>query len=122
MKNIVVGTAGYIDHGKTALVKALTGIDADRLEEEKRRGITSILAECRDRGELVDYDVSRVARAIQQAIYALKDRPYARTQFEYGSAADSKIAAPAGTVSDILDIVSLTLDGIVKARNKGGLE
>src|SRR3954452_8120463 len=40
MKNIVVGTAGHIDHGKTALVKALTGIDADRLEEEKRRGIT----------------------------------------------------------------------------------
>jgi selenocysteine-specific elongation factor len=40
MKNVVVGTAGHIDHGKTALVKALTGIDADRLEEEKRRGIT----------------------------------------------------------------------------------
>src|SRR5262252_4046870 len=40
MKNIVVGTAGHIDHGKTALVKALTGIDADRLQEEKRRGIT----------------------------------------------------------------------------------
>ena len=40
MKNIIVGTAGHIDHGKTALVRALTGIDADRLEEEKRRGIT----------------------------------------------------------------------------------
>ena len=40
MKSIVVGTAGHIDHGKTALVKALTGIDADRLMEEKRRGIT----------------------------------------------------------------------------------
>jgi selenocysteine-specific elongation factor len=40
MKNTIVGTAGHIDHGKTALVKALTGIDADRLEEEKRRGIT----------------------------------------------------------------------------------
>ena len=40
MKHIIVGTAGHIDHGKTALVKALTGIDADRLEEEKRRGIT----------------------------------------------------------------------------------
>jgi selenocysteine-specific elongation factor len=40
MKHVVVGTAGHIDHGKTALVKALTGIDADRLEEEKRRGIT----------------------------------------------------------------------------------
>jgi selenocysteine-specific elongation factor len=39
-KHIIVGTAGHIDHGKTALVKALTGIDADRWEEEKRRGIT----------------------------------------------------------------------------------
>jgi selenocysteine-specific elongation factor len=40
MKPVIVGTAGHIDHGKTSLVKALTGIDADRLEEEKRRGIT----------------------------------------------------------------------------------
>jgi len=40
MKSVIIGTAGHIDHGKTALVKALTGIDGDRLEEEKRRGIT----------------------------------------------------------------------------------
>jgi selenocysteine-specific elongation factor len=40
MKSVIIGTAGHIDHGKTALVKALTGIDADRLQEEKRRGIT----------------------------------------------------------------------------------
>jgi selenocysteine-specific elongation factor len=40
MKNIVIGTAGHIDHGKTALVRALTGIDTDRLKEEKRRGIS----------------------------------------------------------------------------------
>jgi selenocysteine-specific elongation factor len=40
MRNVIVGTAGHIDHGKTALVRALTGIDTDRLEEEKRRGIT----------------------------------------------------------------------------------
>jgi selenocysteine-specific elongation factor len=39
-RHVIVGTAGHIDHGKTALVKALTGTDADRLEEEKRRGIT----------------------------------------------------------------------------------
>jgi selenocysteine-specific elongation factor len=38
--DFVIGTAGHIDHGKTALVKALTGVDADRLPEEKRRGIT----------------------------------------------------------------------------------
>src|ERR1700749_778228 len=40
MKSIILGTAGHIDHGKTTLVKALTGVDADRLEEEKRRGIS----------------------------------------------------------------------------------
>ena len=40
MKAIIVGTAGHIDHGKSALVRALTGTDPDRLEEEKRRGIT----------------------------------------------------------------------------------
>jgi translation initiation factor 2 gamma subunit (eIF-2gamma) len=40
MKHIVVGTAGHIDHGKSTLVLALTGIDPDRLKEEKERGIT----------------------------------------------------------------------------------
>jgi selenocysteine-specific elongation factor len=40
MKHLILGTAGHIDHGKTSLVKALTGIDTDRLPEEKTRGIT----------------------------------------------------------------------------------
>ena len=40
MKNLVIGTAGHIDHGKSALVRALTGIEPDRWEEERRRGIT----------------------------------------------------------------------------------
>ncbi|MBN8733615.1 MAG: selenocysteine-specific translation elongation factor, partial [Acidobacteria bacterium] len=40
MKHLVLGTAGHIDHGKSALVRALTGIEPDRWEEEKRRGIT----------------------------------------------------------------------------------
>src|SRR5271169_1599481 len=40
MPHIIVGTAGHIDHGKSSLVKALTGIDPDRLKEEKERGIT----------------------------------------------------------------------------------
>ena len=40
MKNVIVGTAGHVDHGKTCLIKALSGIDTDRLKEEKKRGIT----------------------------------------------------------------------------------
>ena len=40
MSNLVIGTAGHIDHGKTSLVRALTGVDTDRLKEEKERGIT----------------------------------------------------------------------------------
>ena len=40
MKQIILGTAGHIDHGKTSLIKAVTGIDTDRLKEEKLRGIT----------------------------------------------------------------------------------
>ncbi|MDP6786471.1 MAG: hypothetical protein QGI13_05005 [Rhodospirillales bacterium] len=37
---MIVATAGHVDHGKTALVKALTGVDTDRLAEEKRRGLS----------------------------------------------------------------------------------
>lgn len=40
MNHIIIGTAGHVDHGKTCLIRALTGIDTDRLEEEKKRGIT----------------------------------------------------------------------------------
>lgn len=40
MKHIIIGTAGHIDHGKTTLIKALTGVDTDRLNEEKKRGIS----------------------------------------------------------------------------------
>ena len=40
MKQIILGTAGHIDHGKTSLIKAITGVDTDRLKEEKERGIT----------------------------------------------------------------------------------
>ena len=40
MKSVVIGTAGHVDHGKTSLIKALTGVDCDRLKEEKERGLT----------------------------------------------------------------------------------
>ncbi len=40
MEHVIIGTAGHVDHGKTELVKALTGHDTDRLQEEKARGMT----------------------------------------------------------------------------------
>ncbi|MBQ1270410.1 MAG: selenocysteine-specific translation elongation factor, partial [Clostridia bacterium] len=40
MNHVIIGTAGHVDHGKTCLIKALTGTDTDRLAEEKKRGIT----------------------------------------------------------------------------------
>ena len=40
MQNVIIGTAGHVDHGKTCLIRALTGTDTDRLQEEKKRGIT----------------------------------------------------------------------------------
>ena len=43
MKNVIIGTAGHVDHGKTEIVKALTGKDTDRLSEEKSRGISIVL-------------------------------------------------------------------------------
>src|SRR3954454_8330180 len=57
-QSLVIATAGHIDHGKTTLVRALTGIDTDRLPEEKRRGITidlgfaSLEMEMPDRSQL----------------------------------------------------------------------
>ena len=43
MKRLILGVMGHVDHGKTALVRALTGMDTDRLPEEKRRGISITL-------------------------------------------------------------------------------
>jgi len=54
MRHVVIGTAGHVDHGKTALVKALTGTDTDRLAEERRRGITIELGFARCALEGVD--------------------------------------------------------------------
>ena len=43
MNHVIIGTAGHVDHGKTLLIKALTGIDTDRLQEEKKRGIGLVI-------------------------------------------------------------------------------
>ena len=58
MRSLILGTAGHIDHGKTSLVRALTGVDTDRLPEEKRRGITIDLGFARlDVGDDVQFGI-----------------------------------------------------------------
>ncbi len=52
MKSVILGTAGHVDHGKTALVKALTGVDTDRWAEERERGITIDSGSLRSRPKL----------------------------------------------------------------------
>ena len=61
MSQVVVGTAGHIDHGKTSLVKALTGTNTDRLAEEKKRGMTIDLgfAYLTENITIIDFDFSQ---------------------------------------------------------------
>ena len=59
---VIIGTAGHIDHGKTSLVKALTGVDADRLKEEKARGITIDLGfayQALPDGQVLGFEIGR---------------------------------------------------------------
>jgi selenocysteine-specific elongation factor len=72
MKQVVMGTAGHIDHGKTQLIKALTGIDTDRLKEEKERGITIDLGfahlTCEDGTEVGVIDVPGHERFVRNML------------------------------------------------------
>ncbi|MFO8071583.1 MAG: selenocysteine-specific translation elongation factor [Polyangia bacterium] len=68
MRPVIIGTAGHIDHGKTALVKALTGTDTDRLSEEKQRGITIELGYAFLREGLAVIDVPGHERFVKQMV------------------------------------------------------
>ncbi len=68
MRPIIIGTAGHIDHGKTALVEALTGTDTDRLSEEKQRGITIELGYAFLRDGLAVIDVPGHERFVKQMV------------------------------------------------------
>jgi selenocysteine-specific elongation factor len=72
MKQVVMGTAGHIDHGKTQLIKALTGVDTDRLKEEKERGITIDLGfahfTCHDGTEVGVIDVPGHERFVRNML------------------------------------------------------
>jgi selenocysteine-specific elongation factor len=61
VKSVVIGTAGHIDHGKTTLVRALTGVNTDRLPEEKRRGITIDLGFASLEAEAADHTRLRIS-------------------------------------------------------------
>jgi selenocysteine-specific elongation factor len=61
VKSVVIGTAGHIDHGKTTLIRALTGVDTDRLPEEKRRGITIDLGFASLEAEAADHSRLRIS-------------------------------------------------------------
>ena len=71
---VVIGTAGHIDHGKTTLLRALTGIDADRLPEEQRRGMTIEVGYA----HLVLDDEASFLAAISHLAVALDERPPSR--------------------------------------------
>lgn len=92
-KNIMLGTAGYVDHGKTAVVKLLTGCDTDNLTEEKQRGMTidlgfapCLLADDR----IVGVRISS-PRSTQLPTAASRDRP--PVCFTAGSRTSSRFAA-----------------------------
>ena len=131
---VVVGTAGHIDHGKTALLQALTGIDADRLPEERRRGMTIDLGYAHmtlPDGALLDFvDVPGHDRLVGNMLVGAGEMDAALLVV----AADEGIAAQTREHLGLLDalgirdaVVSLTktdllaADDAVLARRLGGI-
>jgi translation initiation factor 2 gamma subunit (eIF-2gamma) len=74
MKSVIVGTAGHIDHGKTALVKALTGIDADRLKEEKKLGAAGELIRLAGQGIIMKDEEAEAKAQIEQALVRVQNQ------------------------------------------------
>src|SRR5271168_4803400 len=132
MKSVIVGTAGHIDHGKTSLVRALTGIDTDRLEEEKRRGISIDLGFAH-LGDLGFVDVPGHERFVKNMLAGASGidlllfviaadesiKPQTREHFEICRL----LGIPRGIVAltkadlvdhDILDLVRLEVDEFVR--------
>ncbi|MGI4846696.1 MAG: selenocysteine-specific translation elongation factor [Janthinobacterium lividum] len=106
---MIVGTAGHIDHGKTSLVKALTGVDADRLPEEKRRGITIELGyasmETADGGQIGFIDMPGHEKLVRTMVAGASGIDYALLL----------VAADDGIMPQTLEHLSiLTLLGITR--------
>src|SRR5208282_1628736 len=115
---VIVGTAGHVDHGKTALVRALTGVDTDRLKEEKARGISIDLgfayAPTRDGGVIGFVDVPGHERFIHNMLAGATGIDYVLLEV---AAEISRLLAGTGLAgSEIIDVSSVTGEGIATLR------
>jgi selenocysteine-specific elongation factor len=107
-KHTIIGTAGHIDHGKTALIRALTGIDADRLKEEKERGITIDIGFAYWRDDVTILDVPGHERFIRNMVAGVNNVDF----FLLIIAADDGIMPQTVEHLDILNFFQIR-DGIV---------
>ena len=107
-KHTIIGTAGHIDHGKTAVIKALTGIDADRLKEEKERGITIDIGFAYWRDDVTILDVPGHERFIRNMVAGVSTIDF----FMLVIAADDGIMPQTIEHLDILNFFNVR-DGIV---------
>ncbi len=107
-KHTIIGTAGHIDHGKTAVIKALTGIDADRLKEEKERGITIDIGFAYWRDDVTILDVPGHEKFIRNMVAGVSTIDF----FMLVIAADDGIMPQTIEHLDILNFFNVR-DGIV---------
>jgi len=112
-KHTIIGTAGHIDHGKTAVIKALTGIDADRLKEEKERGITIDIGFAYWRDDITILDVPGHEKFIRNMVAGVSTIDF----FLLVIAADDGIMPQTIEHLDILNFFNVR-DGIVVINKK----
>ena len=99
----IIGTAGHIDHGKTSLIKALTGVDTDRLKEEKERGMTIDLGFAHWSDTVTIIDVPGHERFIRNMVAGVSTIDY----FLFVIAADDSIMPQTIEHLDILKILNI---------------
>ena len=107
-RHTIIGTAGHIDHGKTALIKAITGIDADRLKEEKERGITIDIGFAYWKDEVTIIDVPGHEKFVRNMVAGVSTIDF----FMLVIAADDGIMPQTIEHLDILNFFNIR-DGIV---------
>src|SRR5699024_11704657 len=115
---MIVGTAGHIDHGKTTLIRALTGVDTDRLSEEKKRGITIQLGYAYTplaNGEILGFiDVPGHERLVRTMVSGATGIDYALLVI----AADDGVMPQTREHLAILSILNMTAGAVVITKTK----